>query len=99
MQESKWPGRARPSQFAAPDLTFLFQRLNPHDRGAVVVADPEYRPRTSLLDEDAADVGGARQEILGNLAALGVKPRHVVVRHRAGPHLGAALARHDVVWV
>src|SRR5262245_23701041 len=78
-------------------LARLLQRLDLDDRGAVVVADPEHRPRPGLLDEDAADVGCARQEIFGDLAALGVKPGYVVVRHRAGPHVGAALAGHDVV--
>src|SRR5262245_47593940 len=40
------------------------ERLDPHDRGAVVAANPEHRPRAGLLDKDAADVGGPRQQVL-----------------------------------
>src|SRR5262245_25408209 len=95
----RWPGQARPSQCVPPGVARLLQRLDLDDRGTVVVADPEHRSRPGLLDEHATDVSRARQEIFSDLAALGVEPRHVVVRHRAGPHLRAALARHDVVRV
>src|SRR4051812_12899114 len=46
-------GKPRPSPYMTPGLARLFQRLDPHDRGAVVVADPEHRPRTGFLDEHA----------------------------------------------
>src|SRR5262245_31041580 len=69
----KWPGREpRPSQCVTSGLAPLLQRLDLDDRGAVVVADPEHRSRAGLLDEDAADVGRARQQIFGDLATLGV---------------------------
>ena len=45
----------------------LIEWLDLHDRRAVVTADPKHRPRAGLLDEDAADIGGPRQQILGTL--------------------------------
>src|SRR5262245_35211324 len=54
----------------------LVERLDLHDRGAVIAADPEHRPRSGLLDEHTADIGRARQQVLGELPGLGVEPCH-----------------------
>src|SRR5689334_15979368 len=77
---------------AVPSL----QRLDLHDRGAVVAADPEDGPRARLVDEHPPDVGRARQQVLDDPIGPGIEPRHPVVEHRARPHL-AVLRRHDVV--
>src|SRR5262245_62294626 len=45
-------------------LTPLVQRLDAHDRGAVVAADPEHGPSPGLLDEDAAGVGGGGAQVV-----------------------------------
>src|SRR5580704_9329960 len=42
------------------------QRLDLDDRRAVVAADPEHWPRAAVIDEDAADIGRARQLIFGD---------------------------------
>src|SRR5436853_73263 len=42
----------------------LIERLELDDRGAVIIADPERHRRGGVIDEDAADVGRARQQVL-----------------------------------
>src|SRR5580692_6837056 len=63
------------------------QRLDLDDRGAVVAADPEHRPRAAIVDEDAADIGRARQLIFGDGVGLRIKAGDAVGQHRAGPDL------------
>src|SRR5215471_16889950 len=73
------------------------ERLDLHDRGAVIAANPEHRARSGLFDEHAPDVGGARQQILGDLAGLGVEPSDEIVHHRAGPHFRGVLGWDYVI--
>src|SRR6266508_7007665 len=72
------------------------QRLELDDRGAVVGADPERYRRGRIVDEHAADVGRARQQVFDHLAGLGVEPRDLVGNHRAGPGL-VVLVDRDIV--
>src|SRR5579871_5997488 len=77
------------------DLSSI-QRLDLDDRTLVVVADPERHRRGGIVDEDAADVGLARQQILDKLAGLRIEPRHPVVEHRSGPYLAVLIDPHVV---
>src|ERR1700716_4034386 len=77
--KSRWPAQARPSRVRSSEAARLVERLDLDDRGTVVAADPEHGPRPGLYDEDAPDVGRARQEILGDLAGLYVETRNQVV--------------------
>src|SRR5262249_53302191 len=54
-------------------------RLKLDERGAVVAADPERHRGRRVVDEDAADVGRLRQQVLDELAGLRVEPHHPVV--------------------
>src|SRR6266511_6248451 len=65
----------RPADF---DLARLIERLHLDDGGAMVAADPEYRPLGGAIYEHAPDIGGARQEIVHDLPRGGVEPRHLV---------------------
>src|SRR5215213_7508203 len=76
----------------------LVERFYPHDRSAMIAADPEHRPASRLLDKDAPDVGRARQQILRHRVGLGVKTRHQVGMHRTGPDL-AVFGGHDVIGI
>jgi hypothetical protein len=59
----------------------LIERLELDDRGAVVVADPERRRRGRIVDEDPAHIGLLRQQILGDLAGLGIEPLDQIIEH------------------
>src|SRR5229473_1482999 len=74
----------------------LIQRLDLDDGRAEIAADPQHGPIAGVVDEDAPDVGGARQQVFDHVAGLRIEPRHLVVEHRAGPHL-AFSRRDDVV--
>src|SRR5215831_17934370 len=76
--------------------SFLVQRFHLHDRALVVVADPERHRRGGIVHVDAADVGLARQEILHELAGLGIEPRNAVIEHRSSPHLAGLVDRHVI---
>src|ERR1700685_4761091 len=73
------------------------QRFYLDDRGALVAADPERRPRAAVIDVDAADIGRARQLIFGDAVGLRIETRDPVGQHRAGPDL-AVLGFDHVVW-
>src|SRR5882672_8735238 len=85
--------RARPPEdevrwvSSANDLTerALIERFDLENGGVVVVAGPEGHRRSGVVDENAANIGLARQQILDRLSGLRVKPQHAVVRHRAAP--------------
>src|SRR6516225_139685 len=102
MVRLSWPGLSRPSRLrshnallseiagTSPAMTAgeeLIQRLELHDRGAVVVADPEGDRVGGVVDEDATDICLLRQQIFDHLSALGIEPVDQVVEHRAGPGL------------
>src|SRR5215471_21203340 len=67
--------RAR-RQGPAFDIARLVERLHLEDGGAMVAADPEYRPLAGAIHEHAPDIGRARQEIVHDLPRGGVEPRH-----------------------
>src|SRR5690348_5416315 len=62
----------------------LIERLDLDDRRAVIAADPQDRPIGRAGDEDAADVGRPRQQIVDDLAGLRIEPSSVGGEHRAG---------------
>src|SRR5580692_7694341 len=66
------PGMTRSEGRTRPSL----QRLDLHDRGAMVAADPQHRARAGLVDEHAPDVGRARQQVLDDPVGLRIEPRH-----------------------
>src|SRR5258708_24083037 len=74
----------------------LLQRLELDDRCAVVAAGPEGDRRRGIVDKDAPDIGGARQEVVDRFAGFGVEPRYLVAQHRTGPGL-FVLVSDDVV--
>src|SRR6266536_388027 len=53
-------------------LHLLVQRLHLHDRGVVIIPHPERGRRGRIVHEHAADVGLARERILGEIARLEV---------------------------
>src|SRR3954468_16307320 len=76
----------------------LIHWLELDDRGAVIAADPEGDRRRRVVDENAPDIGRARDKIFGKVAALGVEPHHAVVEHGAGPGL-LILVEGDVIGI
>src|SRR5262249_40407426 len=77
------------------ERTCSIQRLELDDRGAVVGADPERHRIGRIVDEYAADIGRARQQIFDELAGPGVQAHDLVGAHRAGPRF-LVLVEHDV---
>src|SRR5215471_8905409 len=69
-------GPVRGAQGPAFDIARLVERLHLEDGGAMVAADPEYRPLAGAIHEHAPDIGRARQEIVHDLPRGGVEPRH-----------------------
>src|SRR5262249_21290255 len=47
-------------------------RLDFHDRGAVVAADPERHRRSRVVHQKAADVSRLREQVFDDLAGLGI---------------------------
>ncbi len=62
----------------------------------MVAAGPERHRRGRVVDEHAADVGLARQQVLHRLASLGIEPHHPVRGHAAGPQLAVLVPSHVV---
>src|SRR4051794_36473272 len=50
------------------------RRFDLDDCRAEVVADPQHRTSAGLVDEDAPDIGHARQQIFRDFLGLGVEP-------------------------
>src|SRR4051812_33789038 len=71
------------------------ERLDFHQRGVMVVADPERGRRGRVVDEYATDVGLARQRVLHRLARLQIHADDAVAVHAGGPDL-AGLVERDV---
>ena len=76
--ESKWPGVSPAIAICSIGASPSVQRLDLDDRGAVIVADPQHRPRPGLLHEHAADIGRVGQQIFDDLVGLRVEPRDLV---------------------
>src|SRR5262245_29492474 len=90
-----WPALGRPRRYPCWQEPSVQNRLDLHNRGAVVAADPERGRTRAVIDEHAPDVGRTRQLVLDVLPGLDVEPRYPVVQHRAGP--GRAVAAVDRV--
>src|SRR5215470_11607340 len=69
----------------------LIERFNLENGGVVVVAGPEGHRRGGVIDENPANVGLARQQVLDRLSGLRVEPQHAVVRHRAAPQFAISI--------
>ncbi len=63
----------------------LVLRFQFYDFRAVIVAGPERDRVGRIIDEDAADIGRPRQQILDRAAAPPVEPQHAIARHAAAP--------------
>ena len=72
---------------AVGPICWLIEWLHLDDRRAVVVADPERRLRLAVIDEDAADVGVARQLVLRRFPSLGVDADDAISVHAGGPEV------------
>jgi hypothetical protein len=72
------------------------QRLALDDRGAVIAADPDGRRPRRVVDEDAADVGFARQQVFGRAAAFRIEAQDAIARQSRLQHRTIALRFHVV---
>ena len=72
------------------------ERLELDDRCAVVVADPEGHRRRTVVHEHAPHIGGARQEVLDELAALRIETQNAVVVFATRPDVAVPVRRHVV---
>ena len=61
-----------------------------------IAAHPEAHRRRRIVDEDPADIGRARQQIIDHFARFGIQPRHLVGHHRSGPGVLVPV-EHDIV--
>jgi hypothetical protein len=59
----------------------LIERLELHNRRAVIAADPEADRRRRIVDEDPPDIGRSRQEIIDHFAGPRVEPCYPVCGH------------------
>ena len=71
---SQHPDLRLPNPAASDQISV--QRFHLYDRGAVIASGPESGWRRRAVDVDAADVGRAWQQILGDLAGLRIDSRH-----------------------
>ena len=62
----------------------------------MIAAHPESDRCRRVVHEYPADVCLSGKEIIGELAALRIEPRHAIGPHRAGPYV-PVLIRHHVV--
>ncbi len=79
------------------------RRSRPQSSGSTLTIEPWWLLPTQnvtgvrrVVDEHAADVGLARQQVFGERAGLGIEPGDAVVEHRAGPDVAVLVDRHVV---
>src|SRR5580704_5953503 len=63
----------------------LVERLDAQNFCAVVVAGPKRHRIGRIVDEDAANIGRARQKIFDRGSALRIEAQHAIARHAAAP--------------
>src|SRR5215469_6596373 len=73
------------------------QRLQLHNRSAMIVAHPECDWRSGIVDEYPAKIRKTRQQIFDKFAGLRIQALHRVGELSARPYF-AAFVGGDIVW-
>src|ERR1700730_4517478 len=63
----------------------LVERLDLHQAGVVIAADPEGHRGGRIVDEHRAHIGVLRHQVFDRLAGLRVESHPAICRHSAGP--------------
>src|SRR4029453_8043104 len=71
-------------------------RLEFHNRGAVIVPDPERGRRGGAVDEHPPDVGEPGQLVLRGRAGFRIGPHHAIAVLAAGPHVAVRIGRYII---
>src|SRR5580704_11739134 len=84
---SSSPSRPDPISAARFPRTLPRQRLNPDERVAVLIPQPQARERSRLLHFHVAHVGFMRQQIFSKFPRLSIQPDREIVVHSGPPEI------------